>query len=1455
MPPFSAHYELLAPVGTGTTSVVSRAKDRATGHEVALKRLTLGDAPARLMFQHEYWTMRRLEHPGLVKALAYGRDDDAGDWLAMELVDGPGVATGPLEAADFASAIAPLCQTVAYLHAQGLVHGDLKPDNVRFDAEGRLRLLDLGFLQPAGRAGLRRGTLEYMGPEVIKGEPADPRSDVYALGVMAYAWLTGRMPFAAAHPLALLQAQLTETPAHVATLRPDLDPRVADTVMAALDKHPGHRPPSAGHFLARLGLGQADTAFLIFGSALVGRAGAVADLRRHVTAQRAGEEAALRLVGASGLGKTRLLAEVVEPGGPAVLAAAGQGDVPYRLVTALLEAAEPLMAERGLDARDGRWQALRALMPHWGEPPAGLDPRNQENRLRQAAMVLVSTLAEGQGLVVAIDDWDLADRASRDLLAVLLRRPNEAQLAWVLVSREAEAADAPTLTLAPLEEEAVAELLTSVLDQVPAPELLRAAADRAAGNPAHLREILRHWQAAGALTRVADQWHLDAARAGAVSPAGADAALPACSPAARQLAEAGAVLGHAFSLADAAALVAGDLFEPLAELEAAGVLTRQGERGQFLGLAREAALAGLEAEPARALHARAAMRFADRTDLAGLTQAARHRLHADPAAAGEAVLAAVRANMAHGALATARELLEAYAGAPMPDATRQEVERLLGDLARMTGQGAAALGHYDAAIALARTLDLPAALARELVSAGRTAMMLSKADEARAYLEEALPLTREQGQSAQEARALMTLGRVSYFAGDRTAAREAYETARAVTERAGERALMADALSLLGILLPIEDPASLASLEAAVALHREVQNPLGLIDALINLGDRRMAKGELAAAEAIFLEAQRTCRQVGSFNEEAFVLLNLSETARDQGQALAARQAAERAHALASELNQPFPAGYALAYQALACLKLGDYATARRAVAESLRLAAETQVKYLEVAARFAETQLLLELGEADDAERAIEATRAVVAMGDPAGLSRLGWLEGRLSLLRGDAEAARTHLQAALDQARQQGVRLVVSQAQLDLARAQLRAKDAAGARGWAEPARAEAVAMGAADLAAEAERLMGEAERLDGHPDAARGDYAEAIATARRLGLPLLEALASLGMAEVATGGAAAEFRMRGERLMRQLAAEVNREAFFRWSERRLEAAPAAGPAVGLAEAIAFWHDMRASGTTAELLNRLLERMMGVSRAEAGALLSYRAMQLDAVATQFVKEEQVATSPLLDDALWDHRAVFEPSRWALPVLDGEELVAVLYLEAPDAARREVVVSLCEGLGAAIGQFVQLQRFQEQAERLAFSESLAKQALYGRAPAEILTAALEATLAITAADRALLLRVGPTGEPALAMGLDKHGQALPPDTAFSRSISGWVISTRETVRLMDAQQMEQWQHQQSILALGLHTIVAVPLVGGEAVSGVLYVDSADVVNLLGEREQGLLEAAAEVIAPLLDRR
>lgn len=243
-PELGGRYQLGHRLGQGAFGAVWAAVDACTGAPVAIKRVPLPDAEARRRVRREVAALRALQIPGVVRLFDEG-EDDQGAWIAMERVDGapfPG-------AGDWRPAAQALVRTLWWVHRAGLLHRDLKPDNVLVTAAGQVVVLDFGVVEgielgrPA-RGGA--GSPLWMSPEQLDAAPIDAASDLYAIGVMIYEALAGRPPWLA-HDLAQLRAEKMQPVGLPAETPPALRPLLG----ALLDPDPRARP-SARALLAAL---------------------------------------------------------------------------------------------------------------------------------------------------------------------------------------------------------------------------------------------------------------------------------------------------------------------------------------------------------------------------------------------------------------------------------------------------------------------------------------------------------------------------------------------------------------------------------------------------------------------------------------------------------------------------------------------------------------------------------------------------------------------------------------------------------------------------------------------------------------------------------------------------------------------------------------------------------------------------------------------------------------------------------------------------------------------------------------------------------------------------------------------------------------------------------------------------------------------------------------------------
>jgi serine/threonine-protein kinase len=261
------HYRIAEKIGAGGMGEVYRAHDDRLDRDVAVKVLPeeLAANPERLArFEREAKAVAQLAHPNILAIHDFGAESGI-TFAVMELLEGQSLrevlsttALTQRKAVEFARSIA---DGLAAAHDKGIIHRDLKPENVFLTKDGQIKILDFGLAKtslPEGdlgsatpteelqtRPGGLLGTVPYMAPEQVQGEPVDGRSDIFALGVVLYEMLTGRRPFGGSTAVETAAAILKEDPEPMSSVLPGVSPTLADVVSTCLEKRPEDRFSSA----------------------------------------------------------------------------------------------------------------------------------------------------------------------------------------------------------------------------------------------------------------------------------------------------------------------------------------------------------------------------------------------------------------------------------------------------------------------------------------------------------------------------------------------------------------------------------------------------------------------------------------------------------------------------------------------------------------------------------------------------------------------------------------------------------------------------------------------------------------------------------------------------------------------------------------------------------------------------------------------------------------------------------------------------------------------------------------------------------------------------------------------------------------------------------------------------------------------------------------------------------
>ena len=253
-------YELETPLGEGAMGVVYRARRIEDGTKVALKILKhelSSDAVYRRRFEHEVKAASAVSHRNLIEILDAGESDGV-HYIAMTYVPCCTLrdrinAHGPLSARETAGVASALGGALDAIHGSGLVHRDVKPSNVLVADDGNALLTDFGIAKGRAYTVLTRtgqvvGTLDYMAPELIRGQRAIPKSDIYAMACVLFECLAGTPPFGDRAGFRIGFAHLQDVPPDPCADRPELPPELARAVLLGLAKDPAQRPATAKAF-------------------------------------------------------------------------------------------------------------------------------------------------------------------------------------------------------------------------------------------------------------------------------------------------------------------------------------------------------------------------------------------------------------------------------------------------------------------------------------------------------------------------------------------------------------------------------------------------------------------------------------------------------------------------------------------------------------------------------------------------------------------------------------------------------------------------------------------------------------------------------------------------------------------------------------------------------------------------------------------------------------------------------------------------------------------------------------------------------------------------------------------------------------------------------------------------------------------------------------------------------
>jgi serine/threonine protein kinase/tetratricopeptide (TPR) repeat protein/DNA-binding MarR family transcriptional regulator len=539
-------------LGLGASARVFRARlteplaDLEAGTPVALKQVHGSqDQEGREALTREIALLGEIEHEGLLPVLAHGESAE-GLWLILPLLEGPTlketVAGGGLPEAQLRELGLDLARALAALHALGHVHGDLKPENVRFDLKGRAYLLDLGFAAPTGCAFSERGTPGYLPPEYLAGAKWDPSGDIFALGVTLYQAATGEHPCPAALELgaesAIIKAFSRRDARRPSLLAASLSPAMDQWLAAALDPDAAGRPSTeqseACFQSPKPWVGENRNVRSNPWSAairlpLVGRETELTEFLSHWHAVRSDNKPRLLWVCApTGGGSSRLMSEAarrarLEDPYPTVLSGrigTFQEERPGHVLRGLVR--QWLSLPRHAEPRTVDVERINKLLPPREADAliAVLSPAQEDSPVLAEPQVLIAFLqhlAMRAPLWIQLDDANFGGRSTLETLERLVHLVKDLPVLLVvaahsdLENRSDQAfqslcsaweshAHCERLNLGPLSREAMLQFVRSAfIDDTPHRALAKQFYHHTEGHPGRLRELLWSMEAQGHL--------------------------------------------------------------------------------------------------------------------------------------------------------------------------------------------------------------------------------------------------------------------------------------------------------------------------------------------------------------------------------------------------------------------------------------------------------------------------------------------------------------------------------------------------------------------------------------------------------------------------------------------------------------------------------------------------------------------------------------------------------------------------------------------------------------------------------------------------------------------------------------------------------------------------------------------------------------------------------------------
>jgi serine/threonine protein kinase/tetratricopeptide (TPR) repeat protein len=979
-------YEIRQLIGAGGMGEVYRAHDPRLGRDVAIKvlPLLLATDPDRLRrFEQEARAAAALNHPNILAIHDLGSTGDI-HYVVSELLEGETLRThlqeGALSVNQAIRMLLQIAQGLGAAHAKGIVHRDLKPENIFLTTDGNLKILDFGLAklvghnvvlkeaadQPEGTTtGVLMGTPGYMSPEQVRGKPVDQRTDIFALGAIAYEMLAGQRAFRGESAADTISAILSHVPPPLSSLQGSIPPALDRVVRRCLEKEPANRFSSVREFCSEL-------------EAISG-SGTLPDLAAGIWARPAVRGSVLAFVLLIvAFAALFSVYQMRHRKGPAT--ASSTATIKPRKTVAVL-------GFKDLSARpESSW----------------LSPALAEMLTTELAAGQQLRTVPGENVARAKSDLALTETDSLAQDTLLRIRKNLGNDFVVLGSYLDLGKDSGAQIRLDLriQDTASGETLASFAEN---------------GTEAGLLDLVAR---AGTELRA----KLGAGTVSSDEAAQVKASLPANPDAARYYAEGLAKMRSFDNLGARDSLQKAVLAEPNFALEHAALAEAWSALGYDAKSVEEAKQAfDLSSNLPREQHLVIEGRYYEANKNWAKAVDIYHTLWSF---APDNLDYGLRLATAQTSGAQAKEALVTVDALRKMSPPASEDPRI--DL--VESQAAHGLSDFKRELATAKKAEQKGGaqgarllVARAELAEGRALFSLGDAKESQHAAEAAKRLFAEAGDRNGEATALHYKATAISEQGDNAAALQLHEQALEVCRTIGNRRCMSDALNSIGVIH--KDEANFAAAQQAyeqsLALRREVGDRSGEAVGLSNIGVLFYQQGKPAAARKMYEQALGISREIGEKRGIVRALTNLGIVLKDQGELAKARKVQEESLTMRRGIGDKVGTAIALNNLAEVLLVQGDLATAQKCVEEQADLDQETGNQRGLAYARFFQGRLFLAQGKLGEARKTQEEALAIrTKMGEKTTIEDSRLALGIVSIEEGHAADAETPAREIRDQA-----------------------------------------------------------------------------------------------------------------------------------------------------------------------------------------------------------------------------------------------------------------------------------------------------------------------------------------------------------------------------------------------------------------------------------------------------